>query len=172
MLPETHENRTIELYRCVEFPHRWEPDVVLFRDVAAVDATIFEAHGRWWLYFATDSGDGEGFDRLWLHHAPTPRGPWTPHAWNPLECNVAGGRPGGRPFMRDGRMLRATQIGAPWYGHAIRLREIVTLTPDEWLERDVDTIAPDWLPGSIGTHTLNVDGEVAVIDGAVERLRR
>jgi hypothetical protein len=169
MLPESQENRTIELYRCVEFPYRWEPDTVLFRDLSAVDATLFEAHGRWWLYFSTDSGDAQGFDRLWLYHAPTPRGPWTGHAWNPLECNVEGGRPGGRPFMKDGRLLRATQIGAPWYGHAIRLREIVTLTPDHWLERDVDTIAPTWMPGIIGTHTLNVDGEVAVIDAVRER---
>lgn len=171
MLPETHENRTIELYRCVEFPYRWEPDSVLMRDVSAVDATVFEASGRWWMYYATDSGDAAGFDRLWLFHAPAPRGPWTPHRWNPLECNVAGGRPGGRPFLRDGKLLRATQDGAPWYGHAIRLREIVTLTPDEWEEREVGTILPGWTAGIIGTHTLNVDGDVAVVD-AVQRLGR
>jgi hypothetical protein len=171
MLPETHENRTIELYRCVDFPYRWEPDTVLMRDLAAVDTTLFEHDGRWWMYYATDSGDAAGFDRLWLFHAPAPRGPWTPHRWNPLECNVAGGRPAGRPFLHDGKLLRATQDGAPWYGHAIRLREIVTLTPDEWEEREVATILPDWTPGIIGTHTLNVDGNVAVVD-AVTRLRR
>jgi hypothetical protein len=171
MLPETHENRAIELYRCIEFPYRWEPDTVLMRDVSAVDATLFEHSGRWWMYYATDSGDAAGFDRLWLFHAPTPRGPWTPHRWNPLECNVAGGRPAGRPFLRDGKLLRAGQDGAPWYGHAMRLRELVTLTPDEWEEREVATILPDWTAGIIGTHTLNVDGPVAVVD-AVQRLRR
>jgi hypothetical protein len=171
MLPETHENRALELYRCVEFPYRWEPDTVLMRDVAAVDATLFEHEGRWWMYYATDSGDAAGFDRLWLFHAATPRGPWTPHRWNPLECNVAGGRPAGRPFVRDGKLLRAGQDGAPWYGHAMRLREIVKLTPEEWEEREVSTILPDWAPGIIGTHTLNVDGEVVVVD-AVRRFRR
>jgi hypothetical protein len=47
MLPETSENRTIELYRAVEFPHRWTAGPVLFRDVTAVDSTLFEFQGRW-----------------------------------------------------------------------------------------------------------------------------
>lgn len=164
MLPETQQNGTIELYRCVDFPYRWEPDMVLMAGMNAVDSTIFEAHGRWWMYTATDSGDGAGFDRLWLYHAPSPRGPWTPHRQNPLECNVIGGRPAGRPFVRDGKLLRAGQVGAPWYGHAMQLREIVTLTPDAWEEREVAMLPPDWDRGLDGTHTLNVDGEVAVID--------
>ncbi|MGZ5431371.1 MAG: glycosyltransferase family 2 protein [Thermoanaerobaculia bacterium] len=163
MLPETREHGTLELYRCTRFPDQWELDTVLM-DVAAVDGTLFEVAGRWWLYLATDSGDGAGFDRLWLHHAPAPHGPWSGHIRNPLECTVIGGRPAGRPFIRDGRLVRATQIGTPSYGRAMQLREIVTLTADEWLERHMETISPDWAPGIEGTHTLNVDGDYVVTD--------
>jgi hypothetical protein len=169
MVPETGGNRAIELYRCVEFPYRWELQQVLMPGIHAVDTTVFEEGGRWWMLYATDSGDAAGFDRLWLHHAPTPLGPWTPHAWNPLECNVVGGRPGGRPFRHNGRLVRAGQIGAPWYGHSIQLREIVTLTPEKWEERELTRIAPDWAPRISGTHTLNADGGVMVIDGVRER---
>jgi hypothetical protein len=169
MVPESRENRTIDLYRCTEFPDHWELDEVLMRDVDAVDATVFEHDGRWWMYYATDSGDGAGFDRLWLFHAPSPRGPWTQHPHAPLQCDVVGGRPGGRPFVREGRLLRAAQIGTPWYGHAIQLREIVTLTPDAWEERDAGRIDPDWLPGVVGTHTLNDDGGVVVADAQRRR---
>lgn len=166
MVPETSANGTIELHRCTDFPFRWEPDTVLMRDIRAVDATVFEAHGRWWMYYATPvTGGGKDFDRLWLHHALSPRGPWSPHRRNPLFSDVAGGRPAGRPFLRDGRLLRAAQIGTPWYGHAMQLREIVTLTPEEWEEREVSIIRPDWARGLDGTHTLNVDGDVTVIDG-------
>ena len=164
MLPETEGNGTIELYRCAEFPLRWELERVLMTDVHAVDNTVFEARGRWWMYSATGSGDAAGFDRLSLFHAATPLGPWTPHPWNPLQCDVSGGRPGGRPFLHQGKLVRATQVGAPWYGHSIQLREIVTLTPEEWEERDVRTIRPDWRPGLSGTHTMNVDGDVTVVD--------
>ena len=166
MVPETSANHTIELYRCTDFPLRWEPDTVLMRDIRAVDSTIFEAHGRWWMYYATTGSDHDkDFDRLWLHHAPSPRGPWAPHRLNPLLCDVVGGRPAGRPFVRDGRLLRAGQIGTPWYGYAMQLREIVTLTPDAWEEREVSILRPDWARGLDGTHTLNVDTDVTVIDG-------
>jgi hypothetical protein len=166
MLPETSANRTIELYRCTDFPWKWELDTVLMHDVRAVDSTIFEAHGRWWLYTATPGSDRDkDFDRLWLHHAPSPRGPWAPHRLNPLLCDVAGGRPAGRPFLRDGRLLRAGQIGTPWYGYAMQLREIVTLTPEAWEEREISIFPPDWAHGLQGTHTLNVDDGVTVVDG-------
>ncbi|HEX6099083.1 MAG TPA: hypothetical protein VF432_22410 [Thermoanaerobaculia bacterium] len=166
MVPESSANRTIDLYRCTEFPYRWELDTVLMRDIRAVDSTIFEAHGRWWMYYATPATDGgKDFDRLWLHHAPSPRGPWTPHRRSPLFTDVTGGRPAGRPFVRDGRLLRAAQIGAPWYGYAMQFREIVTLTPEEWEEREVSIFRPDWARGLQGTHTYNVDGDVTVIDG-------
>lgn len=166
MVPESSANRTIELYRSTDFPWQWELDRVLIPDIRAVDATVFEAHGLWWMYYATPASDhGKDFDRLWLHHAPAPRGPWTPHRLNPLMCDVVGGRPGGRPFVRDGKLLRAAQIGTPWYGYAMQLREIVTLTPGEWEEREVSIISPGWARGLDGTHTLNVDGEVTVIDG-------
>lgn len=163
MLPETRQNGTLELYRCIHFPDQWERDTVLM-NVAAVDGTLFETAGRWWLYSATDSGDGDGFDRLWLHHAAAPHGPWSGHARNPLECTVIGGRPAGRPFLLGGRLVRATQIGTPRYGHSMQLREIVTLTADAWVERESEIIRPDWAPGIEGTHTLNVDGDFTVRD--------
>ncbi|HYH08635.1 MAG TPA: hypothetical protein VEK11_16385 [Thermoanaerobaculia bacterium] len=172
MVPETQENRTIELYRCVDFPMRWELDTVLFRDVNAVDATVFEHDGRWWMYYATDSGDAAGFDRLWAFHAASPQGPWIPHRLNPLECDVFGGRPGGRPFVHQGKVVRATQVGAPWYGHAMQLRELVALTPEQWDERAIATIGPEWFPHGTGTHTLNADGDCAVVDAVRRRLRR
>ena len=169
MIPESGENRSIDLYRCVSFPYHWELDRSLIRGVHAVDTTVFEHGGRWWMYFATDSGDGAGFDRLWAFHAESPHGPWMPHRWNPLMCDVVGGRPGGRPFAWQGRLVRAGQVGAPHYGHSIVLREIVTLTPEAWEERDIQTIGPDTI-GAKGTHTLNADGDFTVVD--VMRFRR
>lgn len=166
MVPESQADRSIALYRCTDFPLRWELDTVLMTDIRAVDSTLFEHGDRWWMYTAIPDGEtGREFDTLLLFHAPSPRGPWTPHAANPLETNVLGGRPAGRPFVRDGKLVRATQIGAPWYGHAMQLREIVTLTPESWEERVIETIHPDWRRGLIGAHTLNVDDDVRVIDG-------
>jgi hypothetical protein len=37
MVPESANNRTVELYRCTAFPDRWEPVEVLLDGVRAVD---------------------------------------------------------------------------------------------------------------------------------------
>lgn len=164
MLPETEENATVELYRCRSFPDAWEAAAVLMRGIHAIDATMFEHAGRWWMYLST-APDGETFDELSLFHSETPLGPWSPHPRNPILSNVVGGRCAGRPFVRDGRLMRAAQIGARRYGHSIQLREIVTLTVDECVEREAETILPNWTSGLAGAHTYNVEGDVTVIDG-------
>jgi hypothetical protein len=164
MLPETEEDATVQLLRCRSFPDVWEPAAVLMRDIHAVDATMFEHAGRWWMYLST-APDGETFDELSLFHSGTPLGPWVAHPRNPILSTVVGGRCGGRPFVRDGRLMRAAQSGARRYGHSIQLREIVTLTRDECVEREVEMIQPAWTSGLAGAHTYNVESDVTVIDG-------
>ena len=50
MMPETAENRTIELYLAVEFPNRWTLDRVLMDGLYAVDATLVFHNGRYWMF--------------------------------------------------------------------------------------------------------------------------
>jgi hypothetical protein len=45
MLPESGQNKTVELYRCVEFPDHWVHDRVLLSGVHAADATLVEHAG-------------------------------------------------------------------------------------------------------------------------------
>jgi hypothetical protein len=165
MLPETGENGTVELYRATRFPYDWELTDVLMRDMRVADATLFEDGGTWWLFLSTPP-DGFTFDQLHLFHAPNPRGPWTPHPRNPIVTDVTIGRCGGRPFRRDGRLYRVAQNGARRYGRSINILEITKLTTAEYDERFARAIEPDWMRHLNATHTLNVDGDVTVIDGA------
>ena len=41
MIPETCKNRTIELYKCEEFPYKWKFEKNLMENLLAVDTTIF-----------------------------------------------------------------------------------------------------------------------------------
>src|SRR5205085_11062853 len=95
---------------------------------------------------------------------PTPRGPWTEHPQSPLVHDVIGGRCAGRPFLREGRLTRAAQNGSLTYGGSMQLREIVQLDAETCVERRAGDVAPDWTRGIGGTHTFNVDGDIAVID--------
>jgi hypothetical protein len=50
------------------------------------------------------------------------------------------------------------------------IRKIERLTPDEYREREVAAIKPNWAPGLIGTHTFNRTGDLTVIDGCRRRI--
>ena len=168
MLPEAAESGMVQLFRAVYFPFQWEPDTLLLDGIKAVDPTIFEHEGRWWMFLSTPSY-GRVFEDLSIYSADSPRGPWLPHRLNPVLSDTVGGRCAGSIFRRDGRLFRPAQNGSRRYGYAIDIREITKLTTEDFAERPAGEIRPDWAPGLIGTHTLNVTGEVTVIDGVRRR---
>lgn len=46
MIPETSADRTLRLYKAVQFPDKWELDRVIARDVAFVDTTFYRHDGK------------------------------------------------------------------------------------------------------------------------------
>ncbi|MEL7147810.1 MAG: hypothetical protein AAFO69_15665, partial [Bacteroidota bacterium] len=48
MIPETSHNDTIELYKCVDFPLKWELETVLIDHIKAVDSTLIKHEGKYW----------------------------------------------------------------------------------------------------------------------------
>jgi hypothetical protein len=171
MVPETFDKRRIEVYRATRFPDEWTLFGIALDGVDAVDPTMTEVDGRWWLMFATIAPGTEDASALHLYHATSPLGPWTPHRWNPVKVDVRGARPAGRVFRHGGRLYRPAQDGAPRYGEAIRVFEIVTLSEDAYEEREVARLAPKWRDGLVGTHTINAAGALTAIDARQRRMR-
>jgi hypothetical protein len=171
MVPETLSRRSVEVYRATRFPDEWEPVGPMLRDVDAVDATIAEIDGQWWLFAGVVIPGATEATALHLYHGPSPLGPWTPHRRNPVRVDVRGARPAGRLFRHDGRWYRPGQDGAPRYGSAVIVHRIDELTPTRYRETAVSRVAPTWRPGLRGTHTLNAAGGLTVID-ALRPLRR
>ena len=76
MLPETLENGTIELYRALNFPYRWEQEAVLMHDVAAVDPTVISYAGKVWLFVGGMTENISTNDELFLFYSDSLFGPW------------------------------------------------------------------------------------------------
>ena len=108
---------------------------------------------------------------LYLFYADSPMGPWRPHRLNPVKVDVRSTRPAGRPFRHGGRLYRPAQDGAPVYGSAIVVHEILELTPTSFREVQIARISPEWRPGLSGTHTLNAAGSLTAIDARQRRSR-
>ena len=133
-------------------------------DFPAVDPTIVEFEGKWWL-FATDGARNEdGHLHVW--YGDGPRGPWSPHRLNPVKCDVRSARPGGTPFVVDGVLYRPAQDDSRAYGGALVVNRLDRLTPEAFAETTVARLAPDESgPFPAGIHTLSAVGSSMLVDG-------
>ena len=171
MVPETAQNGTVELYRCVDFPSRWKLEKVLLEGVRLVDATLHRGTDRWWLFANGAPGQSRVFDdELHLFHAPGLRGEWQPHRKNPVRSDARCARPAGRLFWRKGALHRPAQICVPRYGAGLAVHRVLRLTPHDYCERQVERIVPAG-DGLLGLHTLNQAGHLTVVDGFTRRRR-
>ena len=170
LVPETAQAREVAVYRASEFPRGWRRDAVLLRDVAALDPTLVQYEGLWWL-FATD-GDHGPHDRLCAWYAPELLGPWRPHARNPVKVSRVSARPAGMPFTHEGRLYRPSQDCSQTYGGAVVINRVARLSPEEFAEDEVLSLAPEPDgPYPLGFHTLSAAGEVTLVDGKRMALR-
>ncbi len=165
MVPESRANRTIDLYECVEFPHRWRFKQSLMKNVAAVDTTLIRHAGKWWMFTALAEVEAAAPNvELFLFHADDLLGEWTPHPRNPIISDVKRARPAGSFFLRDGKLFRPSQDCSHAYGYGFDLNEVETLTETDYREKRVTSIRPDWDRNILGAHTYAHCGDLTVID--------
>lgn len=165
MIPETKENRTVELYRATNFPTAWSLESILLSDVYAVDATIARINHKFWMFAGVSNGLHSNCDELGIFFADALAGPWTPHPLNPVLSDVRRARPAGALFYEGGRLIRPSQDCAKAYGYALVFSEVVTLNETEYEERPITRLDPDWVHGNLGTHTYSRTERFEVIDG-------
>lgn len=177
MIPETGDNHTIELYRCVEFPYQWEFVHNLMEGSFAVDTTLHEdkANARWWMFTTIRQNDHtDCLDELHLFHADSPlSSDWQPHQLNPVSRDVTIARPAGSLFAASDdsgeRLYRPSQYGGYHYGWGININEVTRLDTERYEETRQRLLAPTWRRSVVATHTLNHASGMTVSD--VRKLR-
>ena len=166
MVPETMENRTIELYECINFPYDWIFRMNLMENVKAVDTTLFYKDEKWWLFAAMSESEGPGFNSelfiFFSNELFTSK--WKPHPLNPVISDVKRARPAGRIFVKNGKIFRPSQNNSVAYGYGFNINKIVRLSETEYVERQVVSIKPNWDKGVQGTHTFANEGRLTIID--------
>lgn len=169
MIPETAERRTVELYRCVDFPARWEFVRTLLTGMYAVDATLLQHTGRYWLFANVREPTGSSLNALSLFSADSLFSEaWLPHPRNPIVQDIRSARPAGRIFTKEGNMIRPSQDSSRRYGYGLRFNRITRLTELDYEE----TLEARFEPAggrALGTHTFNQAGELTVIDAIIRR---
>lgn len=169
MIPETGQNNGIELYRCEKFPDQWVFEKTLMQNVYAVDATLLNHNGKWWLFTNIKSNEGSTFDSLHVFHADSPLSDqWIPHPHNPIVKDLRSARPAGRIFFEDGKLIRPSQDCSKRYGYALNFNHIINLSETDYAEICEHRFAPPLGLRILTVHTFNRNSSLTAID-AIQR---
>ena len=166
MCPETHETKDIRLYKCVEFPLKWELKTILMTEICAADTSIFKMGSYWWLLTNSDaSGLSDHSSELNIYYSEDLfSSSWTPHPKNPVIFDSSRARNGGLIKFK-GDIFRVFQRqGWDCYGQKFGVAKITLLNQISYEEIELWDVTPQFLNGILGAHTFNFDGGLAVTD--------
>jgi hypothetical protein len=133
-------------------------------DVGAVDSTLLQYQGKWWLFTAGVQEHASPNQFLYLYYAESPMGPWTAHPKNPIVSDPRRARPAGHMYFENGKLIRPGQDCSRSYGYAVQLNRVNVLTETDYWEEPLTRITPSRIPGSLGIHTLNKSAKHQVMD--------
>ena len=121
MMPESKSVRRVDIFRAVDFPTKWVFEKTILRG-RYMDCSMVYYGDRYWLF----AGWRSYFLRLF--HAKHPLGPWTAH-WLPSirHYSKSSTRPGGRPIITDGQLVRFSQDNKDYYGQQLRAWRVTAM---------------------------------------------
>lgn len=166
MIPETHENGTVDLYQAEQFPTKWRKVRTMLGDIKAVDATLYHKEGKWWMFVGVAPKEGFSLnDELHLYFCDDFRtDAWQPHPCNPVVTDVTCARPAGHLIESEGRLFRPGQNCSGVYGRGLVMNEIVELSETGYRERVAQQIRADFAEDLVAVHTFNRSEHFSVID--------
>jgi hypothetical protein len=166
MVPESLQNRTIDLYQCVEFPHTWVHNQCLMENVSAVDTTLIQFAGRWWLFtaIAENEAGAPNVELFLFSREHLLEGDWKAHPQNPIVSDVKCARPAGSIFLKEGKLFRPSQDCSHLYGYGFDLNEVTVLSEKNYSERKTLSVRPGWDEKILGTHTYAKKDNLTIID--------
>lgn len=173
MMPETNENNQLELYKCLEFPVKWELYASAFEGEKVADASFFEDDDKQkWLFVNKQIDINSPFDsELYIYKVDSLRMQnLIPHKQNPVIMNSKTARNGGAVFTYKGNTYRPSQANIEGvYGRALNINKIETLNIDEYNEATIITSFPNFKKGLKSMHHLHQLEDMFVIDAAYKK---
>lgn len=166
-VPEHSAGRDISLFR-LDTVGKPCSKTTLFAKSELIDSTFFQWGEKYWM-FSLDETKSKNTD-LHVYYADDISGPWKAHPMNPVKSDVQSARPGGTPFLHNGKLFRPSQDCSTHYGSAAVINEVKVLTMSDFQEVTMSMVRPltDG-PYSYGLHTVSAVGEFTLIDGAQKK---
>ncbi|XLS30787.1 hypothetical protein ACJD0Z_08125 [Flavobacteriaceae bacterium M23B6Z8] len=173
MIPETSNNKDIQLYVCTDFPLKWERVETLMTNVEAVDTTIHKENGLYWMFTNIKKyKGGSKHSELFLFYSDElASSQWKPHPSNPIVSDVKQSRPAGSIFKQDEKLIRPAQNCSYYYGYGMNFCEITTLDKEQYHQEIIQHLLPKWEKDVLATHTFNHLDKLSISDALIKRKR-
>lgn len=165
MIPETSENRTIELYRAVVFPDQWILEKILQKNVDSVDSTVFcDATG---FYILTYESNRKKDKQLSIYRLDMEKREIQKSAMLTYDKNT--GRPAGNIMSLQGKIIRPSQDGQSRYGGRIIFNGILEWTEINYTEEQIGFLSIENIElensyAANRVHTINRLNNFEIID--------
>jgi hypothetical protein len=136
MIPEQGSTNTIQLYKCTEFPHKWEPIYTFIGGDWFVDSNLIKYNGYYWIITTNVLG------KLYIIYSKHLLHSWNLHPICNKSVNInehGDNRNAGTVKLIDNKIYRFTQRNINNYGESLLIKEI-NLTLDDYNEFDIKHI--------------------------------
>ncbi len=173
MIPETSNNNDIQLYKCIEFPLKWELEKILLNNVVAVDTSIYKSNDTYWMFTnIRTQKEGSKHVELFLYSSKNLiTDDWVPHPLNPIIADIKKARPAGSLFILKNKLYRPSQNCSNYYGYGLNISEITNLSSNNYEEKLIHEIHPNWDKKVNSIHTFNFIDNFFVGDIKIKRNR-
>ncbi len=168
MIPETCKNEQLEIYKCSSFPNKWELFSTGFLGESVVDTTYYkDINGNRWLFLNKAIRNNGHNTELHIFQIDSLKlNSIRPHAKNPVIIDARKARNGGAIFLDGDKVIRPSQNNSMGiYGYGLNLNQIIKLTLEEYEEKIVKQIFPDFQKNLTATHHLHQHQHHFIIDG-------
>ncbi len=127
MIPESHEDNSVRLYKCSKFPFQWELDKILFSGNKFVDINFIEFESVfYWFVYDID------IKKTRLFYSDSIFSEWQEHQKGPFESN----RNAGDFIKCQNQIFRPVQLSEKAYGEGFKLMKINVLNTEEYIEEE------------------------------------
>jgi len=165
MVPESSENNSLRLYKCIKFPNKWKFYKKIMKNINCVDPVIFKWKNKWILLISKPENTFL-YNKLYAYTSKNPlSNDWKPLTSNPVVKSNILGRNAGLIQEKKGRIYRVSQAYISGnYGAYISINKVLNILKNKYHEKKIKSIFPFSKKNIKGIHTLNYVKNFTVFD--------
>jgi hypothetical protein len=170
LMPETSENKRLEIYKASNFPTSWELYATAFEGEMVADPVFYtDEENQRWLFINKQMDKSSPMNsELYIYKVDSLKlDNMLAHSQNPVIIDARVARNGGALFKKNGALYRPSQRNVEGiYGRALNLNKIKKLTLDEYWEEVSEVYYPIFDKNLIAMHHLHQGVSGFVFDAA------